>query len=176
MKTNIMIAGAVAIAAALCSTGIRAEWETGIDSLGYMNMHQHDKESGTSIAFGYDGSVDCTDIRVLFVNYFPKAFMYSINENAPELVVDGNNIVLPVTLPNRKVYDDFVAFTYMYTPTQKLISAFLSEEGEFTWTDSAMASPATYSNSNFVETLNAVVNHCINVELPDAPEEGVEIL
>lgn len=176
MNVSTMIAGAVAVSAALCSFSVKSEWELGTDSIGFKHMYQKDADAGTSIAFGYDGSSDCTDIRLLFVNYFPQGFRWSIPENSTRLEIDGEVINLPALQPSRKAFPEFVAFTYMYTPTDRLINAFISDNSDFYWSDNSLTEPAMYSNSNFVEQLNIVVNHCIEMGVPEAPEDEGEVL
>jgi hypothetical protein len=177
MNTSVMIASAVAVTAALCSYSVDAEWKVGQDSLGYKNMFQHDKEAGTSIAIGYDGSEDCTDLRVMFMNYFPAQFIYNLPASSPTVEVNAKTYNFPEIVPSKKSYDEVVSFMYLYVPTDNFMNDMIEDSGTIQWNDGTMSSPATYDNSNFSETLNQVVNRCMEVEMArQAPPKGVEVL
>lgn len=181
MNKSIAIAAAVATVAAIMSAPtVQAEWKIGEDSLGYLNMFQHDTTAGTSIAIGYDGSENCTDFRLLFTNYFPATPPYTvmgISSTAPVVTVNGTDYNFSETVPYRSTYDEMIAFTYLYVPTEQFLVSMIEDDGTIEWDDGTLQNRANYSNANFAQTLNQVVTRCVEVfSAQEEPPEGVEVL
>jgi hypothetical protein len=154
-------------------------WELRKDSTGYVAMFNESGESLTSVAVGYQGSRDCTDVKVMFANYFPAKYP-ALPANQVQLMgADGVQINLPARVPRHHATLDATTYIYMYTPSVKMIEWFLNTE-TFQWRDGTFkeGEAATHDNGGFAEALNAVMQACVERtgEFGDEPPpEGEEI-
>lgn len=154
-------------------------WELRKDSTGFTAMFNEQPEALTAVAFGYQGSRNCTDIKVMFANYFP-ARHDALSESVVSLMGDdGIQINLPARVPTHHATVDSTTYIYLYTPSMKLIEWFLNTES-FAWRDGTFneGKSSVHNNGNFAEALNAVMQACHerNGKFGDEPPpEGEEI-
>jgi len=154
-------------------------WELKADSTGSIAMFNESAESLTAVALGYQGSRDCTDIKVMFANYFPGDYG-ALPANQVQLMgADGIQINLPARVPTHRKTLDATTYIYMFTPSMKMIEWFLNNE-TFAWRDGTFneGEASKHNNGDFAEALNAVMQSCHEKQGAfgdEPPPEGEEI-
>lgn len=179
VTASVLAALTVLFIAANNAESAETKWELRKDSTGYTAMFNEQPEAMTSVAIGYQGSRDCTDVKVMFANYFP-ARHDALSESVVSLMGDdGIQINLPARVPTHHATVDSTTYIYLYTPSMKLIEWFLNTES-FAWRDGTFneGKSSVHNNGNFAEALNAVMQACHerNGKFGDEPPpEGEEI-
>ena len=154
-------------------------WELRKDSTGYTAMFNEQPESLTSVALGYQGSRDCTDVKVMFANYFPGRHA-ALPANQVQLMGDdGIQINLPARVPTHHATVDSTTYIYLFSPSMKMIEWFLNTE-TFAWRDGTFneGKASKHNNGNFAEAINAVMQACYERDGKfgdEPPPEGEEI-
>ncbi len=139
-------------------------WKIGTDVNGMKYLRQTDDDLSVITAFGYDESRDCTDLKFVSINGYPKEYS--------ELDIPANNILIYMgtkTLqlakqkPTKLVAGNVVAFVYKHKPNVRMITEFMNYEGMFFWKDASMnpGTYARYTNTGFTEKVNEVIQSCM---------------
>ena len=155
-------------------------WEIKKDDAGLPVMINRDDEKGVVFSFGYQNSKNCGDIRMIIGNVVPGKI-----EDAPENLASPSEMSTPATdsiplprIPIRamKVTDDRVMLLYSYTPSDKLLFELMNAP-VFTWRDPAFIDGhrAQFNNEAFVDTLNHMTQHCVEIMGEPATEEKKEV-
>jgi hypothetical protein len=139
-------------------------WEIGTDVNGMKYLRQTDEELSIITAFGYDDSKDCTDLKFVSINGYPKEYAgLDLPANNILLYMGTKTLKLAEQKPAKLVSGDVVAFVYKHTPTVRMITEFMNYEGVFFWKDASME-PGTYArfyNKGFTEKINEVMKTCV---------------
>ena len=138
-------------------------WDVGTDVNGMKYLRQTDNELSIITAFGYDDSKDCTDLKFVSINGYPKEYSeIDLPENNILIYMGKKTLQLGAQKPAKLVSGDVVAFVYKHTPNIRMITEFMNHEGMFFWKDASM-DPGTYArflNTGFTDKINEVIQSC----------------
>jgi len=154
-------------------------WELKEDDAGMPVMINNDRDKGVVFSFGYQGSKNCSDVRMIIGNLVPGDFADAPKEEVkiPSAMSTPNEETIPlpaIPVTFMEVSDNTVLMLYVYTPTDKLLMELMNAP-VFTWTDPSFkaGNRSQFNNEAFVGTLNSMMEQCVKI-LPLKVQESLD--